>query len=342
MGKSNTQDTLKFVLDLLTLIPVAPRAIDAQTLTRQLHDRGHVRDARTVQRTLNEIQTQYPSLDCRDESRPYGWCWSAKALPITVPAMTLDQAIVLTLAKRVLPGAVPGSVERAIAPYFEAAHATLRREVNASKAAKWPKKVAFSSPAFALRPMQVKNSLMTTITQAIIEERWLAIRYRNASDFVTESRVKPLGLILEGPRSYLVAQFERFDAPTDPPRTLALLRIEMASVADETFAYPSDFSLDEFVALQPTGWGTGKQIRITLSLLPFLARILSESPMSEDQILSRGDDDDDNWRVEATVPESDRLLWWLLSFGAGVQVISPAKLRERVVKELRAAAKRYV
>ena len=64
--------------------------------------------------------------------------------------------------------------------------------------------------------------------------------------------------------------------------------------------------------------------------------------MSEDQILSRGDDDDDNWRVEATVPESDRLLWWLLSFGAGVQVISPAKLRERVVKELRAAAKRYV
>lgn len=342
MGRSNTQDTLAFVLDLLTLIPVAPRAIDAQTLTRQLRDRGHVRDARTVQRTLKDIQKQYPSLDCRDECRPYGWCWSAKALPITVPTMTLDQAIVLTLAKRVLPGAVPGSVERAIAPYFEAAHATLRREVSASKAAKWPKKVAFSSPSFALRPMKIKNSLMTAITQAIIEERWLAIRYRNASDFVTESRVKPLGLILEGPRSYLVAQFARFDAPTNPPRALAVLRIEMASVTDETFIYPSDFSLDEFVASQPTGWGTGKQIRITLTVRPFLGRILSESQMSEDQILTRGDEDDDNWRVEATVPESNRLLWWLLSFGAGVQVLSPPQLRESVGKELRAAAMLYV
>ncbi len=341
MGKSNTQDTLKFVLDLLTLIPVSPRAIDAQTLTRQLRDRGHVRDARTVQRTLKDIQSQYPSLDCRDASRPYGWCWSAKALPITVPAMTLDQAIVLTLAKRVLPGAVPGSVERAIAPYFEAAHATLRREVNASKAAKWPKKVAFSSLVFALRPTQIKHSVMTAITHAVIEERWLDIRYRNANDFVTESRVRPLGLIVEGSRSYLAAQFEGFDAPTHLPRALALLRIERANVTDETFAYPTDFSLDEFVASQATGWGTGQQIRVTLSVRPFLGRLLAESPMSDDQILTRGEDDDHTWKVEATVAESNRLIWWLLSFGAGVQVLSPLRLRERVVTELRAAAKLY-
>ena len=35
-GKSSTQNTLKFVLDLLSLIPPAPRALDAQTLTKQL------------------------------------------------------------------------------------------------------------------------------------------------------------------------------------------------------------------------------------------------------------------------------------------------------------------
>ena len=110
---------------------------------------------------------------------------------------------------------------------------------------------------------------------------------------------------------------------------------------DETFAYPSDFSLDEFVASQPTGWGTGKQIRISRSVSPFLGRILSESPMSEDQVVIRGDQHDDNWSVEATVPESNRLLWWLLSFGAGVQVVTPAGLRKRVAAELRAAAACY-
>ena len=113
MGKSSTQNTLKFVLDLLSLIPAAPRVIDVQSLKTQLDDRAHVRDARTLQRTLKDLQEQFPSLECRDDSKPYGWCWTAKALPITVPAMTLDQAIVLSLAKRVLPGAIPGNVDRA-------------------------------------------------------------------------------------------------------------------------------------------------------------------------------------------------------------------------------------
>ena len=255
--------------------------------------------------------------------------------------MSLDQAIVLTLAERVLPGSLPGNVQRAITPYFNAAHATLKREVSGSKAAMWPKKVAFSSSAFALQPMQVNSNRMTAITQAIIEERWLEIRYRNANDFVTQSRVKPLGLMLEGPRNYLVAQFERFDTTTNPPRTLALSRIEMANVTDESFVYPAGFSIDEFVASQPTGWGTGKQIRVTLSVLPHLARVLSESPMGEDQIVTRGGVHDDDWTVQATVLESERLVWWLLSFGAGVEVVAPLELRERVVGELRTATAFY-
>lgn len=337
MGKASTQNTLKFVLDLMSLIPLAPRALDAQTLTQQLRDIGHIKDQRTVQRTLNDIQSYYPTLECRDESKPFGWSWSAKALPITVPAMSIDQAIVLTLAERVLPGSLPGNVHRAISPYFDAAHATLKREVSSSKAAKWPKKVAFSSSAFALKPMQVTSNRMTTITQAVIEERWLEIRYRNANDVVTQSRVKPLGLILEGPRNYLVAQFERFDTPADSPRTLALSRIETAHVTDDSFTYPAGFSLEEFVASQPTGWGTGNLIRVTLSVLPHLGRVLSESPMSEDQIVTRGDHHDDDWTVQATVLESERLVWWLLSFGAGLEVLAPDALRERVAAELRAA-----
>ena len=115
----------------------------------------------------------------------------------------------------------------------------------------------------------------------------------------------------------------------------------MANATDETFAYPSDFSLAEFVASQPTGWGTGKQVRVTLSVLPFLGRILSESPMGGDQMVKPGDEPDDDWTVEATVPQSERLVWWLLSFGAGVEVIAPLELRERVGGELRATAAYY-
>lgn len=189
--------------------------------------------------------------------------------------------------------------------------------------------------------MTIDSARMSTINQALIDERWLEIRYRNASDFVTQSRVKPLGLIIEGPRSYLVAQFERFDTPDNPPRTLALARIESANLTNDSFAYPSGFSIDEFVKSQPTGWGTGTQIRVTLSVVPHLGRVLLESPMGDDQVVTRGDDEDDDWTVEATVSEAEKFVWWLLSLGAGVAVLSPTALRERIDGECRAVTRFY-
>jgi predicted DNA-binding transcriptional regulator YafY len=342
MGKASTQDTLKYALELLSLIPHTPNKVDASTLKRVLCDRGYDKTGRTIQRTLKEMQLHFTALDCDETNKPFGWSWSSKAMPINVPAMSLDQAIVLTLAERVLPSALPGDVQRAISPYFSAAHGALKREVSIRKAAKWPKKVAFSSSTFALKPMQIDRNRMTTITQAIIEERWLEIRYRNANDEVSHSRVKPLGLMLEGARSYLVVQFEHFDNADDVARTLALSRIEMASVTDASFTYPANFSLDEFVASQPTGWGTDQQIRVKLAVLPYVGRILAETPLGEAQDVTRGDDHDDDWIVEATVFESERLVWWLLSFGAGVEVMEPVALRERIAGELRAAAQYYV
>jgi predicted DNA-binding transcriptional regulator YafY len=325
----------------MALIPPAPRVVSVATLVQQLAESGHTRDTRTVQRTLKDLQEAFPTLESRDQQKPFGWCWAGNTPPITLPAMSLDQAIVLTLAERALPGALPGNVERAMKPLFEGAHATLRREVSTRKAAKWPKKIAFSSPSFTLRPMTVDSARMSTINQALIEERWLEIRYRNASDYVTQSRVKALGLIIEGPRSYLVAQFERFDTPDNPPRTLALARIESASLTDDSFVYPSGFSIDEFVKSQPTGWGTGALIRVKLSVVPRLGRVLLESPMGDDQIVSCGDDEDDDWIVEATVPEAEKFVWWLLSLGAGVAVRAPLELRERVASELRCASEYY-
>jgi len=325
----------------MALIPPAPRVVSVATLVQQLAESGHTRDTRTVQRTLKDLQEAFPTLESRDQQKPFGWCWAGNTPPITLPAMSLDQAIVLTLAERALPGALPGNVERAMKPLFEGAHATLRREVSKRKAAKWPKKIAFSSPSFTLRPMTVDSARMSTINQALIEERWLEIRYRNASDYVTQSRVKALGLIIEGPRSYLVAQFERFDTPDNHPRTLALARIESASLTNDSFVYPSGFSIDEFVKSQPTGWGTGALIRVKLSVVPRLGRVLLESPMGDDQIVSCGDDEDDDWIVEATVPEAEKFVWWLLSLGTGVEVFAPSQLRQRIAVELRGASKYY-
>ncbi|HNY48619.1 MAG TPA: WYL domain-containing protein, partial [Casimicrobium sp.] len=116
---------MQFALSLMALIPPAPRVVSVATLVQQLAESGHTRDTRTVQRTLKDLQEAFPTLESRDQQKPFGWCWAGNTPPITLPAMSLDQAIVLTLAERALPGALPGNVERAMKPLFEGAHATL-------------------------------------------------------------------------------------------------------------------------------------------------------------------------------------------------------------------------
>ena len=45
--------------------------------------------------------------------------------------------------------------------------------------------------------------------------------------------------------------------------------------------------------------------------------------------------------VIATIPNTPQLLWWLLGFGAGVEVISPLSLRESIKETIIKAAKAY-
>jgi predicted DNA-binding transcriptional regulator YafY len=64
-----------------------------------------------------------------------------------------------------------------------------------------------------------------------------------------------------------------------------------------------------------------------------------ESPLSSDQTvqeLAHG-----RLRFTATVPFTERLIWWLLSFGPFVKVEKPLALRREVASRLREGAVQY-
>ena len=62
--------------------------------------------------------------------------------------------------------------------------------------------------------------------------------------------------------------------------------------------------------------------------------MVAESPLSTDQVMEQD-------TIHATVQDSWELRWWILSQGAGIEVLEPMALREEIAQSLRDACKRY-
>ena len=66
---------------------------------------------------------------------------------------------------------------------------------------------------------------------------------------------------------------------------------------------------------------------------------LQETPLSEDQVIEHMQDV--RRQVSATVLETRQLVWWLLGFGDGVEVLAPQELREQIIGKVKRLADRY-
>lgn len=99
-----------------------------------------------------------------------------------------------------------------------------------------------------------------------------------------------------------------------------------------------DFTLDVFIQSGAMQFGGGVAIRMEARLEGWLARILEETPLSEDQMLEH---DDEGGRVVATLLNTPQLHWWILSQGAGIEVLAPAELRSTIAARLADASGTY-
>ncbi|HNW78941.1 MAG TPA: WYL domain-containing protein, partial [Candidatus Competibacteraceae bacterium] len=72
---------------------------------------------------------------------------------------------------------------------------------------------------------------------------------------------------------------------------------------------------------------------------PSMAFHLSETPLSDDQAIEMLDAQ--TYRLRATVTNTLQLRWWLLGFGAQVEVREPASLRADMAGRARALAALY-
>lgn len=332
---ATNQDSLIRQWHMLRLVPRHPQRTTVQQIQSTLQGEGFEVTERTIQRDLNELSLVFP-LTVDDREKPFGWSWQKDAPSFSLPGLTTLEAVTMTMAEQHLNQLLPVSMLKQLKPYFEAARQRLNEEPQPHRGRSWLDKVRTVPPTQPLIPPKLEVEVQAVITDALLHEKQIEITYRKRGENADVIyRIHPLAMVQRGPMLYLYCRlFDYEDA-----RTLAMNRIKSAKLTDEAAIYPKEFSIDAKVDAGVWGFGDGEKIQIELLFKPGFGDHLLESPLSKDQKTEALEDG--SLRVVGTVANTSQLRWWLMGFGARVEVLSPTKLRADMMAEHQAICEMY-
>lgn len=314
--RPDTLETVQIALELLRRIP-SKQSISAAKLHQQLTDAGFERDLRSIQRLLESLSK---NLDIeRDErEKPYGYKWKEQARALTMPHLSPQESLVLLLAREHLRKLLPAKVMKSMEGFFDQAWRNLGPGSNDTLEKEWPAKVRVVATNQPLLPPEIKPGVFETVTQALYENCWLHLEYRNAKGELSKPEVMPLGLAQQGERLYLVGRYKGYDNE----RSLALNRIQAAQMMSP-FKRP-EFDLKKFDDDGRFGYGDGTRVKLSFKIAKPAGEHLRESWLSKDQTIEEASAT--HYRVTATVVDTAMLEWWLNSFGNAVRDVRRVKV----------------
>lgn len=333
MSSASIRSALARQWYLLQSIPSRAPGLTAAELLARLEAAGYRISKRTLERGLNELSRLFP-LQCNDKGTPYGWYW-AEGASVSLPGMSLGEALSLALVEDAIRPLLPGGMLRALEPRFRFARQKLEGLAEDNRTVRWLDKVASVSPDLSLQPPDTPEHIRETLQEALLQERQLRCRYYSAhSDRERELVLNPLALVQRGPVTYLIG--------TAPPyadcRQYALHRFRHVEVLSTAAQGLRDFDLQAYLDSNALQFGSTARIRLQAWLSDGLARLLRETPLSPDMTLEKLAD---GYRLQATISDTWQLQWWILSQGDALVVEAPQELRERIAEKLKQAAARY-
>lgn len=296
---------------------------------------------KTVQRRLEKLHLEGL---VEMEKRGAAWFWRKGAgaggmAGKSGAIMTREEALALHVLRSFTSRQIPTLVAEALSDLFAVADKRLEAAVTEDERrySRWADKVAVEHSGFALRYPEIDPEIFGTISQALFHERKLEILYRPRSN-VTNDKCKvilPLGLVEVGGLVYLIGGTEGRSNPT----MYRLDRLASADMMVESFSYPRSFKLDDYVKQQRQfDFMVEGEVTLKLRFVNGAGDHLLETPFAADQEARQTST---GLEVLGTVLLSQRLRWWLRSFGPYVEVMEPEQLRAELAAEAHALAALY-
>ena len=325
------------LLLLLQQIPREPRSRSSQQLHERLEDAGYPVSLRTVQRDLVSLSSHFPLVQSTPTGRGktgVAWAFSKGSQHLAFPGMDAVTALTVSMAMEHLQSLLPRQVLQYLEPWQLEAEAQLRQH-NSSKYHDWMSKVRVVPQHFLQAP-QVDAEAVGLIYEAVLENRKFSATYKGKPERI----IHPYGLVQQGHTLYLICRFFEFD----DVRITALHRYQEVELLDESVRSFPEFDIDDYLDSGAMQWVLPDRQRIALKLLvsPWLAAHLEETPLADKQILTTDPQHAERYVLEAQVLDGMQLRRWLLSQGAGLQVLEPEPLREWMREIVREQAHSYM
>jgi len=314
-------ETLMRQWQMLRLIPRQPSKISTSELKQRLADEGFETTPRTLQRDLMRLSTIYP-LICDDRDKPFGWSWSRDANVHEVPGIDSDTALAFYLAEKHLEPLLPRTTIKRLEPHFRRAEEVLDQASADKGNPAWRNKVRVLHRGPGLQSPSINGDIQSVTYDALLRNRRLDVAYLpRGADKPKQYEVNPLGLVLKDGLFYLVCSMWDYD----DIRLLTLHRMKSATVMETPSNAPDGFDLDAYIASGELDFVIGGEIKLKARISREIAIHLDERPLHDDQQLTECEDG--GYLLEAAVLDTNELRWWLLGFGANVEVIAPQQLR---------------
>jgi proteasome accessory factor B len=178
--------------------------------------------------------------------------------------------------------------------------------------------------------------LFEAVSKAVLRCVELEFDYRKLkSSGYEHRRVRPYHLGCLENQWYLFAE----DLDRRQLRTFALPRMRKVALTTKRFRRPADFSIAQVLSGSFGVFSAGKAHRIRLQFDSFAARLVAERKWHESQrirLLTGG-----SIILQLELGGLEEIERWILSWGAHVQVLEPARLREMIHDTATAIVKLY-
>lgn len=325
------QTALRYLV-MLQHIPRQPQKIDPASLREKLYSQGFAVTVRTIQRDLNELSEVFP-LVTDERSKPFGWSFLADS-PISLPSLDMPTAMALLLMEQQLKLMLPSALLRKLQSNFNAARKLL--EDTSSGYDKWLERVHVVQRGVQLTPAEFQPCILDAVYQALENRVQLQLTYHSRSDGDERNlTVNPLGIVHRNAVTYLVCQFKG----QQDIRQLALQRITSIMVGKAKAEIPENFDLADHLQGGQLNLPRTKNVQsVTLKFDKQVGRHLYEAPLCREQSIEQFDG---HLIVRANICLTDELVWWLLSFGAQVEVLAPTQLRMELKRQVSAMQSFY-
>jgi predicted DNA-binding transcriptional regulator YafY len=172
--------------------------------------------------------------------------------------------------------------------------------------------------------------LLPAIQEALWQDRRLRLSYRRADDTAVERLVDPLGLVAKGSIWYLIG------AVDGAIRTYRVARVHAAEPTGETFERPAGFDLAAHWESSKAEFQAGLP-RYPATLLIDAASLEYMRTVGRFARVERTEPPDERGRVVAEMlfETEQSACEYALGFGARVEVLAPAQLRDLVAAAAR-------